>query len=114
MNTINNNTKLNFNAQFKVKDPQKLVPETVVKAYTGIAENLGQNTDEIFIRALEDNSKKSTPALEFLEGNVKIDGKVVKSFGERVTSWGDRVTTMQRNFAKLFSENITPAFEKNK
>ena len=114
MNTINNNTKLNFNAKLRVDDPQRLVPEVVVKAYTGIAKNLGQNTDEIFIRALEDNSKKSSLNAEVLEGNVKIDEKVVKSFGERVTSWGDRVTTMQRNFAKLFSEKITPAFEKNK
>lgn len=112
MNTITNQNHAVFTAKLRIEDPEMLIPKSIISKYTEVLKPVGKDTDEVFIRAFEDRSKKPEITSEFLEGNVKIAEKVVKSFGERVVMWGDRISTMNKNIEKIVNEKIKPSFEK--
>ena len=111
MNTIQNhsNSNLNFGAKLNIQDSEKLLSNDLVSKYSEMLKDYGNKNDEVLIRAFSDNRKNIGNSDKFIEGNVKINEQVVKSFGEKVISVGADIND---TFKRIISDVVTPVFKK--
>jgi len=109
MNTIQNNSGINFNAKLKVQDSEKLLSKDVISKYTKKLKDYGNKNDEVFISASSDKRKNLGNSDKFLEGNIKVDDTVVKTFGEKVSEVSESIDEI---FGKIISHTVEPFFKK--